>query len=253
MFVPHVFVEGEAGPGQPMTVAGDDAHHLVRVLRLRAGDRVVVVTPAGDRWLGRLDEASPARATVVPERRLPSSEPPLDITLAQGLPKGAKMDEVIRHGTEVGIREFVPLLARRSVSRPDERAAAERLRRWQRIAREAARQAQRAAVPAVRPLTTLPALLAGSSWDMVLMPWEEEESRGLHAVLEEAARRWGRPAAGRRVLILIGPEGGWDPEEVAQARAAGARVVTLGPRILRTETAGVLTAGLVLHVLGDLG
>lgn len=253
MFVPHVFVDSSVHPGEPVPVAQDDARHLVRVLRLAAGDRVVVVTPGGERWLGRLVDASPARAAVLPERRLPSSEPPLDITLAQGLPKGAKMDEVIRHGTEVGVREFVPLLARRSVSRPDERAAAERLRRWQRIAREAARQAQRSAVPAVRPLTTLTALLAGSSWDLILMPWEEEESQGLHDLLAEVGREWGRPAGGRRVLILIGPEGGWDPEEVAAARAAGARVVTLGPRILRTETAGVLAAGLVLHALGDLG
>ncbi|HEY8394438.1 MAG TPA: RsmE family RNA methyltransferase, partial [Thermaerobacter sp.] len=127
MFVPHVFVQGEARPQQPVVVEGDDAHHLVRVLRLGPGDAVVVVTPAGERWFGRLVEASPSRAAVLPETRLPSSEPPLDITLAQGLPKGAKMDEVIRHGTEVGIREFVPLLACRSVSRPDERAAAERL------------------------------------------------------------------------------------------------------------------------------
>ena len=253
MFIPHVFVERDVQAGQVAVLGPDDAHHLARVLRRRAGDPVVAVTPGGRRWLGRLVGGGAQPLAVVAERPLPGSEPPLAITLGQGLPKGPKMEEVIRHGTEVGVAEFVPVLARRSVSRPAAGALAGRVERWRQIAREAARQAQRSAVPRVQPPCGLAELLGGSSWDLILMPWEEEESRGLYPLLQELARAWGRPARGRRVLILIGPEGGWDPEEVEAARGAGARVVTLGPRILRTETAGVLVAGLVLHALGDLG
>ncbi|EKP94961.1 RsmE family RNA methyltransferase [Thermaerobacter subterraneus] len=252
MFVPHVFVDRELAPGAAAPLAADDAHHLLRVLRRRPGDPVVAVTPAGRRWLGRLAPGSPPQLEAREE--LPSSEPPVAVTLGQGLPKGPKMEEVIRHGTEVGVARFVPVLAARSVSRPGEAGAAQRVQRWQRIAREAARQSQRSAVPQVEPPCSLDGLLSrGEAWDLILMPWEEEEARGLREELEAAAAAWGRPAAGRRVLILVGPEGGWDAGEVEAARRAGARVVTLGPRILRTETAGVLVAGLVLHVLGDLG
>ncbi|ADU52262.1 protein of unknown function DUF558 [Thermaerobacter marianensis DSM 12885] len=252
MFVPHVFVDRELEPGARAPLPADDAHHLLRVLRRGPGDQVVAVSPGGCRWLGQLEPGTPPH--VVAQERLPSSEPPLHVTLGQGLPKGPKMEEVVRHGTEVGVSRFVPVLAARSVSRPEADAAARRLQRWQRIAREAARQAQRSAVPQVDPPRPLEGLLAEEGpWDLILMPWEEEESRGLREELEAVAAVWGRPAAGRRVLVLVGPEGGWDPAEVEAARRAGARVVTLGPRILRTETAGVLVAGLVLHVLGDLG
>ncbi|HEY8551870.1 MAG TPA: 16S rRNA (uracil(1498)-N(3))-methyltransferase [Thermaerobacter sp.] len=251
MFIPHVFVEEELAAGGQATLAPDDAHHLLRVLRRSPGDRVVAVTPAGRRWLGRLEGGTPPRVRAV--EALPASEPPLHVTLGQGLPKGAKMEEVVRHGTEVGVSRFVPVLAARSISRPRDAAVVRRVERWRRIAREAARQAQRSAVPRVDPPQTLEALLAEAPWDLILMPWEEEEARGLREELAARAAAWGRPAAGRRVLILIGPEGGWEAREVEAARRAGARVVTLGPRILRTETAGVLVAGLVLHVLGDLG
>ena len=251
MFVPHVFVDRELEPGAVAPLDADDAHHLQRVLRRRDGDPVVAVTPGGRRWLGRLRPGTPPR--VEAREPLPSSEPPLAITLGQGLPKGPKIEEVIRHGTEVGITRFAPVQAARSVSRPDAQGADQRRQRWQRIAREAARQAQRSAVPQVDAPRPLDRLLAEEAWDLILMPWEEEEARGLWAELEAVARAWGRPATGRRVLILVGPEGGWEAWEVEAARRAGARVVTLGPRILRTETAGVLVAGLVLHVLGDLG
>lgn len=252
MFIPHVFVHQALEAGMQAPLAAEEAHHLVRVLRLRAGDRVVAVAPGGQRWLGRLVQADPSAWAVEAERLLPTSEPPLRVTLGQGLPKGQKMDEVIRHGTEVGVTTFVPIWARRSVPRPGGTADGRR-ERWQRVAREAARQAQRSLVPEVKPPTTLPELLAHSTWDLILMPWEEESAHGLHPLLQELAGRWGRPARGRSVLVLIGPEGGWDPGEVDAARSRGARVVTLGPRILRTETAGVIVTALLLHALGDLG
>lgn len=238
---------------------------MARVLRLAPGTRVVAVDPGGRQWIVRLDDVGRRGARgLVEEELAEDAEPPVDLILAQGLPKGGgKMELVVQKGTEIGVTRFLPVLCQRSVPRPDGGAAA-RLERWRRVAREAAEQAGRRLEPMVEPLVSFAAAVGQlGRCDLFLLPWEEERSLSLRSVLAEFAVRLrgavspggGGPApAGTRpsVGVLIGPEGGLAPEEVAQAVAAGARVVSLGPRLLRTETAGLVVAVAVLYEFGGL-
>ncbi len=225
-----------------------DSHHLLRVMRARIGDQFTVLAD-GVEYLCALEAVEDGQAVGGVVSSQPArGEPPLHITLMQGLAKGDKMETVIQHGTEVGISAFVPVATSRAVVKLDAKKAADRVARWQRIAREAAEQSRRGAVPEVAPLASWKEALARcSEFDLVLVPWEEG-GEPLRQVLAEAAAK-----QARRVAVFIGPEGGLSPQEVELARQQGARTVTLGPRILRTETAGLAAAAAILYALGDLG
>ena len=167
-------------------------------------------------------------------------EPPIRLRLYQGLAKGDKMDFVIQKAVELGVKEIVPFTSQYTVVKLEASAAEKRLRRWQRIADEAAKQCLRAELPVVRPLISFEQVLAdlkeGPKDKLVLLPYEHEEKQGIKSV---PTGEWGA------VSIIIGPEGGFHPAEVEAARENGAKVVSLGPRILRTETAGLVALSLV--------
>jgi 16S rRNA (uracil1498-N3)-methyltransferase len=232
--------------GDRVLLGKGDSHHLLRVMRAQPGDDFTVLV-GGVQYECRLTGVGEGHAegTVVASRPA-SGEPPVKVTLFQGLAKGDKLETVIQHGTEIGISEFVPVASRRSVVKLEPKKAAERVERWQRIAREAAEQSRRGAVPRVAPVASWQEAVARcGEFELALVPWEEG-GEPLGEVLK------GAPGT-RSVALFIGPEGGLSPEEVAQAGAHGARAVTLGPRILRTETAGLAAAVAILFALGDLG
>lgn len=243
--------QGEGGAH--VTLTGEKAHHAMRVLRLRPGDALWVCDGTGVEYPGRIVGFHGDTVEVsLGEPQPAAGEPAHRITLFQGLPKGDKMDWVVQKAAEVGIDSVVPLHTERSVVRLTEAKARSRAERWHRIAEAAASQAARGRVPAVLP----PADLAGAleAWrtrapeGILIVPWEEARSGGLRAVL----RNRDVPLP-REVGILIGPEGGLTEEEVEQAKAQGGIVCTLGPRILRTETAGAVVAALVLYEAGEMG
>ncbi len=248
------FVEGSARPGDEIAFGAAAARQMARVLRLVPGDRVAAVDPEG--WellveLTRLDLRGAAGRVLARERR--ETEPPVRVVLAQGIPKGDKMDFVVQKCTEVGVSAILPTVTRRTVV--DLRGKEEERReRWQRIAREAAEQCGRVRVPEVLPAMRLEAAVAElAGADLFLIPWEEERSRGLRAVLREARAQGsggGRPGT---VAVLIGPEGGFAADEVELAMSRGAQPVSLGPRLLRTETAGLVVLTAILYEWGDLG
>lgn len=220
-----------------ITLRGREAHHLAVVLRLRPGESVIAVDAAGREHVVRLTAVGPeeARGEVLETR--PGTTVAVDVVLVQGVPKGSKMDDIVRMGTELGIAEFIPVLTKRTVAEGRGRAE-----RWRRIAVEAAKQSRRAGVPEVLdPMPFASALdhLAGA--DLILLLWEGERTRSLGDVL--------RDAAPRRLAVLVGPEGGFDEAEVREAAGRGAVPVTLGPLILRTETAGMAAAAMVLYEL----
>lgn len=224
--------------GEEVVLPPSESRHAATVLRLRPGERVVVFDGRGEEAEVELTAVSPhAVAGRVVARRV-GVRPPVVITLVQGLPKGSKMDTIIRMGTEVGVARFIPVLTGRAVARP----AAARAERWRRIAAAAAKQSGRSTLPQVdapRPLEEVWPEVAGS---LILLPWEGERSRSLGQVL--------RAHAGvGAVTICIGPEGGWSKTEVRTAVAHGAHPVTLGPLLLRTETAGLAAAAMVLYEL----
>jgi 16S rRNA (uracil1498-N3)-methyltransferase len=223
-----------------------ETRHLARVLRLGPGDTVVATDGAGHDYTVRLDTVRPRAAGVVVGVAQAAVESPLAITLVQALPKADKLETIVRAATELGVTRIVPALAARTVVRLAEGHAGSRLARWQRVAREAAKQCGRAIVPDVAPARPLAACLdEARNADLALCLWESER-RPLGIALAEAKR----PS---RVAVLVGPEGGFERGEVDAARVSGWQIIGLGARILRAETAGPAIIAILQSRWGDLG
>lgn len=230
-----------------LALSAEDVRHAVGSLRVRPGEHLEVVEPTGDAWLVRVVVAAKDSVSALPIERLQTAGQP-DITLVQAVAKGEKMDAIVRQAVEIGASAVRPVFTARSVVRMDARKRADRAERWRRVAKAAAEQSHRTAVPPVEaPVDLTAALRDLSEYDEVFVLWEEASGPGLADFAE--------PLAGgdRRVAIVIGPEGGLDASEIAELEAIGARTVTLGPSILRTETAAVVALALVLHLMGGLG
>lgn len=230
-----------------MVVAGGEAHHMLRVLRLAAGDQVVVVDPVGQAAVARITQVSDTEVFLSMETKLEEErEAPITIRLAQGLPKSDKMDFIVQKAVELGISEIIPMEADTSVVRYDAAKQQNRRERWQKIAAEAAKQCQRTIVPNVAAVQDLAKLLAATGGEtQIIVLYEGQVPLGLKQVLRE------RP--GNDYLLIIGPEGGLSSREVQLAQERGAAIVTMGPRILRTETAALAAIAAVMYEHGDLG
>lgn len=225
-------------------VSGGDARHLFKVLRLRTGDAVTAFDGKGSEWDATIAAIGPTRAQLtLGQRRSRVTESPCRIVLGQGVGKGDKLDLVVRAATELGVAEIVPVVTGRAVATADGR---EKVERWRRIAEEACKQCGRSVVPTVHAPLDLPAFLAYAKDVAVkVVPWEGG-GKSLQAVLAESARASSAAA-------LIGPEGGLAATEIAAAEGFGFVPVTLGPRILRTETAGIVAVAALQMLAGDLG
>jgi 16S rRNA (uracil1498-N3)-methyltransferase len=244
--VTRFHIRPESVTGDRVIFDAEETHHLARVLRLRAGALVQTVDGLGHELAVRLTRIGPREAEgEIVGRGLRLSESPLDLTLVQGIPKGDKLESVIRMATELGVARIVPLIAGRSVPRAEAGRISARVLRWQRVAKEAAKQSGRAMIPEVRPSRTLSEWAAEPRMPgLILCLWEKAEAP-VAAVL---------PAGPiERATLIVGPEGGLDPEEVATLRSAGALVGGLGPRILRADTAGPVGLALLQFRYGDLG
>jgi 16S rRNA (uracil1498-N3)-methyltransferase len=234
---------------------GDDARHLSAVMRAKPGDEFIACDGKGRDVLASVEEIGKdfVKAAVVRELT-DSAEMAWEVTVAQSLPKGDKLETVIQKGTEAGAIAFVPFLSHRTVVQYDERKEAKRLERWRKIAKEAAEQSHRSALPDVEAVSSWKALLARiPEFDLALLCYEEEgrAGTGLKPMLQtfKEAAKAERP----RVLILVGPEGGFTPQEAEEAAAKGAKPVGLGRRILRTETAALYALACIAYESGELG
>jgi len=244
MTLHRFFAIGPVAASGRLPLAPSDVHHIRDVLRLVAGDEVVLAY-AGVATRVRLtevdDDVTGTAEAVLPSRSLPS------VTLVQGIPKGDKMDTIVRQVTELGVSRVVPFAAERSVVRLDAARAAARTERWRRIAAEAAKQSQRSSVPVVDPPVTLAKVLSFLEGLGIVLCWEEAtEAPGMAAAVAALPGCDG-------VAVVVGPEGGLTPEEAAAFLAVGAVKASLGDTVLRTETAGVVAPALVLYELGALG
>jgi 16S rRNA (uracil1498-N3)-methyltransferase len=218
------------------------SRHVEVVLRLGPGAELEVFDGRGARWPARIDASGVLR---LGER---SEGPPgaADVWLAQGLAKGEKLELVVQKATELGATRILPLALKRSVVRLDAERGERRARRLRRVAEEAARQSGRSDVPGVDAPCTLAQLAA--------LLKAEPDRRGVLLDPEEREMRLSRAARGAaKLLLAVGPEGGFSPEERAEAAAAGFVLASLGPLVLRTETAGLAALAIVQHLAGDLG
>jgi 16S rRNA (uracil1498-N3)-methyltransferase len=226
-----------------VTFDAGESRHLSRVLRLQPGDTVIATDGAGRDYKVRLESVGEAASGTVVAEAAGVPESPLAITLVQGVPKGDKMEAIVRAATELGVARVRPVLCERTIVRLESARWRDRARRWQRVAREAAKQSGRAVVPEVEmPRPLLECL--GAATDLALCLWEGG-GQPLGVVLAAGG-------APRTATVIVGPEGGLAAAEVEAARAAGVAVVSLGPRILRTETAGPAIVAILQSRLGDL-
>jgi 16S rRNA (uracil1498-N3)-methyltransferase len=237
-------------PGEPLPLSLDDAHHAVRVLRVRPGELIEVVEPTGGALRAEVVSADDAGvvATVLGPVEVESWALP-NVTLFQGVAKGDKMDDIVRQAVEVGAEAIVPVMTARTIVRLDADKRLARGERWQRIAKSAAEQAKRASVPRVAaPVSLAEALGLLSGYDRTVVLWEDSCDAGLAETLADL-----RDQADARVALVVGPEGGLGAEEVSLLRERGAVVATLGPSVMRTETAAVVALALAIAALGGMG
>ncbi len=253
------FVEPECIGDKGAIVDGPIARQVARVLRMRPGDPIVLLDNTGLEYVVRLDSVTPKTLEgEVIEKRRGTGDPSVLVTLYQGVLKSDKLETVLQKGTEIGIAAFAPVLCRRSVVRAPRTYSDRRFPRWRKIITEAAEQCERSLVPHLGPLMTWQQAVT-SAQGVRLMAWEGEPGgRGAgNGVARTGFREAVLANMGRirdeGISLFVGPEGGFDPEEVEQARDAGVTMVSLGRRILRGETAGLVMASAVMYEAGEMG
>jgi len=242
--VTRLFVSGTFSVGDVVEPAIDDQRKLRVVLRAVDGDAVEIADSSGRRFDGsvRIDDKT-VRVLLDRERAAPAPLT-LSITLAQGLPKGQKMEYVVEKATELGVARIVPVARARSAG---DTARSGKGERWRRIAKTAAEQCGRADVPEIDEPIDFTALVARMRLEpLALFPWELASARPLRDTLPTLLD------SQTRVLVAIGPEGGFSSAEAKAAREAGAHTISLGARILRTETAGLVACAALLYASGDI-
>lgn len=222
----------------------EDIKHIRKVLRLKAGDRIEVCDHEKE-YLCEIVESDEGVACRILEEKTVRRESGLRLTLFQGLPKLDKMEWIIQKTTELGVDRIVPVNTRRSIMKVKKD---QKIERWQKVALSAAQQSKRMRIPVIDEPVEIGKLMQryGEDLDVLLVPYEEESGRGLKAQLA----RW---AGAERIGILIGPEGGLDPSDLDAVASEKTEVVSLGQRILRTETAAMTTVAVVQYELGDMG
>lgn len=240
----HIFLLPDQITAGRARIVGSDHLHLARVLRARPGDKVILLDNRGNGYRSRLVSVGKdlTEAEIETQVDLPP-EPPIYITVAQALGKGDKFEQVIQHGTECGASAFLPVHAERCVVEVSAAKLPDRLARWQQIAKGAAEQSGRARIAEIRvPVTFAELLRDAEANDTPLLVLHTEDSVPMHHFLSQHSGL-------TRLILAVGPEGGWSRTEVTAAREAKASLVSLGLRTLRTETAALVALSQILYTL----
>ena len=244
------FVDPNNMNKEVVKIVGDDVHHIAKVMRFQPGDQVICSDGKGNDVLARIDSIQAREVLCSIESTLTeTAEPNVQLILAQGLPKADKMELIIQKGTETGISSFIPFTSQRTIVKLDQKKEQKKLERWDKIAKEAAEQAHRSKIPTIHPVFSWKELLDWMEGKLVLIAYEKENTMKLSKALADAIKN--TPQLKEAVLV-IGPEGGFSEEEILQAEQRGAISVSLGKRILRTETAGLVGAANIVYHLEEL-
>jgi 16S rRNA (uracil1498-N3)-methyltransferase len=249
------FIPSEQFLETSVTLRGGDAHHIIRVMRAQVGDQIICSNGLNREALVAITnmDKETVEAAVVEERAM-TNETAVEVWIAQSLPKGDKLETIIQKCTEIGAARIIPFVSERTIVQYDDKKEAKRLERWAKIAKEAAEQAHRSRVPDVSgPQSWKQILQLISQVEIALICYEKESGLQLKQLLVRAFANHGSAPALGKVLLLIGPEGGFTPKEVAEAEAAGSHSISLGKRILRTETAAMVALTCVLYESGEMG
>lgn len=240
--MPRFFVERIRG--ETLILTGENAAHIAKSLRMHPGEILTLSDANGIDCEGKILSVAPDTVMVeVLETRQNTSEPSVSVTLYQALPKVGKFETIVQKAVELGVTRIVPILTSRCVSRPDEKSMSKKLERYNKVALEAAKQSGRGMIPAVAPLETYEGILAKfPEYDRVVL-FYEEGGEHLGKIV---------PASVQRAAVIIGSEGGFSKEEVEKAVSAGAVTATLGPRILRCETAPIAALSILMYHTGNM-
>lgn len=227
------------------TIQGQDAKHISKVLRLNKGDLIEITNGEGKDFTAIITLASLTNIELdIVDEYDSLTESPIDITICSGMLKDKKMDLVIKHLTQLGIRKWVPFFCERSIPTPDVKRMENRKKRWKTIARESLKQCRRSRLPQIsNPLNFEKLLDQSASYDLKIAFWEKATQR-LNTLKKSTSNK--------KILILIGPEGGFSKPEINAATKKGFLSYSLGPRILRAETASISACTLIQHILGDI-
>lgn len=249
------FVKTEQIKNNNIIINGDDVNHIINVLRMKKGDEIQVCNQEiGDNYNAQITQFTKNEVDCeIIERINKTTESNVNITLFQGLPKFEKMELIIQKNTEVGVKRIVPVIMERTVVKIDEKVASRKLERWQKIAEIAAKQSMRDIIPNINNITKLKEIDT-TEYDVVLVAYENEEHNKLKDELQKLSKKIEGTNSNNNeenfnIAIVIGPEGGISEKEIELLAEKNVKFVSLGRRILRTETAGLVMAGNILYEL----
>ncbi len=241
------FIDESQINNNSISIVGEDYQHLKRVLRVTVGESINVCCNGYEYTANISEIADGSIIAEIVSKAAVTSEPGIEITLYQGLPKQDKLELVIQKCVEIGVSKIVPVITRRCVSKINsEKDKKSKTQRWQKIAYEAAKQSNRGAVPKVlEPMDFEEALKLASASHLSIIPYEKEFDTSLKNVISNNKNV-------KSIAVFVGPEGGFEESEISLAECYGAKKVSLGPRILRTETAGLFVISILIYELGDV-
>lgn len=245
----HFYIDSSPAINSVVVIRQSEAHHVKNVLRLNPGDSIKLFDGNGFEYEAVIKEMSVAKVTVEIRNKIWATlRSGVQIVVAQAFLKEKKMDELVRKLCELGVARWIPFFSQRAIARPDANRLAGRARRWHRIAAEALKQCRRVDLPEISAALSLDEVLEFSkTCDLSIVFWENE-STPLRSDIESNEKH---PV--KKILLMLGPEGGFTPQEVEMAQNSGFVVAGLGPRILRAETATLAAVTLVQYLFGDMG
>lgn len=231
-------------PEERTVITGEDAKHIARSLRMQPGESLILCDSIGTDYNCEIEQIGDGSVTVRVLNFCKSvAEPSVKVTVYQGLPKADKMDSIVQKAVETGAVRIVPVMAARCVSKPDEKAAAKKIARWQKIAEEAAKQSGRGVIPQVSELVSFQRAVKEAAQNGEIVLFYEGGGQSIRELVSEATEQ---------LSVFIGPEGGFEQSEVDFALQNGGKVGTLGARILRTETAPIAALAAIMLASGNM-
>ncbi|MBA5849879.1 16S rRNA (uracil(1498)-N(3))-methyltransferase [Clostridium sp. cel8] len=230
-------------------ILGEDVKHIYKVLRLKSGDSVIINNCCGEEFSGVISNVNKSEVQVkIIEKLHLNSESNIEIHLFQGFPKSTKMDLIVQKATELGVREITPIFTERVIVK-NKNCESKKIQRWNKIALEACKQCKRSIIPKINlPMDFDEVVEAVKSKDIIVVPYENEKNFGVKKLIKSIDRN-----NVKSIAVIIGPEGGFADSEINALKNINSNIVTLGSRILRTETAGFVCVSLLMYELGDLG
>ncbi|MBI9015367.1 MAG: 16S rRNA (uracil(1498)-N(3))-methyltransferase [Clostridiales bacterium] len=222
----------------------NDVNHIKRALRVTVGEKLEICDAESDEYIVEVKSIDDVIVCDVIEKNAVDRESPIQVDLYQGLAKGSKMETIIQKSVELGIHTIYPLNTKRAIVKLDDKGEKKKIERWQKIADEAAKQSKRSHLPVIENVISVKNFSSVyEQYDLILVAYELESSRTLKQLLSNEYKR---------IAVIIGPEGGFEVEEVELLVGLGAHSISLGPRILRTETAGSTLVSILQYELGDI-